>query len=113
MRSCPRCGAELRAGAKFCHRCGAKVESLILERTWTHIDEFVKSASRRGPAYCTIEVSQIGDLCNALVERLATNKPMSKIAELVNEKLHHGALIRRAMLSSYKEPLFTLMGDFG
>jgi len=33
MRSCPRCGAELRAGAKFCHRCGAKVESvLILDR---------------------------------------------------------------------------------
>ena len=25
MRSCPRCGAELRAGAKFCHRCGAPI----------------------------------------------------------------------------------------
>ena len=25
-RSCPRCGTELRAGAKFCHRCGAPVK---------------------------------------------------------------------------------------
>ncbi|HDG97388.1 MAG TPA: zinc-ribbon domain-containing protein, partial [Desulfobacterales bacterium] len=25
MRSCPRCGAELRAGAKFCHKCGAPI----------------------------------------------------------------------------------------
>ena len=41
---CPRCGAELRAGAKFCHRCGAKVESvLILDRKsrnfWLKLEE--------------------------------------------------------------------------
>ena len=29
MTYCPRCGTELRAGAKFCHRCGARIEDVL------------------------------------------------------------------------------------
>ena len=29
MTYCPKCGTELRAGAKFCHRCGAKIEDVL------------------------------------------------------------------------------------
>ena len=28
-KGCPRCGIELRDGAKFGHRCGAKIEDVL------------------------------------------------------------------------------------
>ena len=89
---CPKCGASVVRGAKFCTKCGAQVQQLAvnlslnerLEQLLDHVNEMmasVKSYSFQEVEYCMLSFLKASEFCPPVSEVRARDWPNASMRE--------------------------------
>ena len=69
--SCGSCGAELRAGAKFCHECGAPVAQATQSAEYKQVTVLFADVVRSMDIAAALDVERLREIMTELVERSA------------------------------------------